>query len=47
MGSDLPFYDILAPTKNSFFKVSDDVNASDLWFAPPPIKNPVYAYGLN
>ena len=25
-------------------KVSDDVIACDLWFGPPPIKNPGYAY---
>ena len=42
--SDLSFYDIFAPTKNSSFEVSDDVIACDLWFAPPPIKNPGYAY---
>ena len=42
--SDLRFYDIFAPTKNSSFEVSDDVIASDLWFGPPPIKNSGYAY---
>ena len=42
--SDLPFYDIFAPPKNSSFEVSDDVIACDLWFAPPPIKIPGYAY---
>ena len=41
--SDLSFYDIFAPTKNFFFKISDDVIACDLWFAaPPPSKNPGY-----
>ena len=34
--SDLPFYDIFAPTKNFSFKVSDNVIACDLWFDPPP-----------
>ena len=33
--SDLPFYDIFAPTKISSFEVSDDVIACDLWFGPP------------
>ena len=42
--SDLPLYDIFAPTKNSSFKVSDDVIAWRLWFGYPPIKNPGYAY---
>ena len=27
-------------------KVSDDVIACDLWFGPPPIKNPCYAYAF-
>ena len=36
--SDLPFYDIFAPAKNSSFKVSDDVIARGLWFAPPQSK---------
>ena len=35
--SDLPFYDIFAPTKNSSFEVSDDVNACDL--GPPSQKS--------
>ena len=34
--SDLPHYDIFAPTKNSSFEVSDDVIACDLWFGSPP-----------
>ena len=34
--SDLPLYDIFAPTKNSSFEVSDDVIACDL--APPQSK---------
>ena len=34
--SDFPFHDIFAPTKNSSFKVSDDVIACDLWFTSPP-----------
>ena len=42
--SDLPFYDIFAPQKVPFLKISDDVIACDLWFGPPPIKNPGYAY---
>ena len=25
--------------------MSDDVIACNLWFGPPPIKNPGYAYG--
>ena len=33
---DLPFYDISAPTKNSFFEVFDDVIVCDLWFGAPP-----------
>ena len=45
MGSDLPFYDTFAPQKVPFSKISDDVIACDLWFAPPPIKNPGYAHG--
>ena len=45
MASDLPFYDIFAQQKVPFLKISDDVIACDLWFAPPPpIKNPGYAY---
>ena len=44
---DLPFYDIFAPTKNSFFELFDDVIACDLWFGPPLIKNPGYAYALE
>ena len=43
---DLPFYNIFAPQKITFSKISDDVIASDLWFGPPPIKNLGYAYGL-
>ena len=42
--SDLPFYDIFAQQKVPFLKISDDVIACDLWFGPPPIKNPGYAY---
>ena len=30
---------MFAPTKNSFFEVSDDVIACDLWFAPPNQKS--------
>ena len=42
--SDLPFYDIFAPQKLPFSKISD-VIACNLWFGPPfPIKNPGYAY---
>ena len=36
--SDIPFYDIFAPTKNSFFEVFDDVIVRDLWFGPPQSK---------
>ena len=43
MASDLPFYDIFAPQKAPFLKISDDVIAFDLWCAAPPIKNPDYA----
>ena len=43
---DVQFYDIFAPTKNSFFEVSDDVIACDLRFGPLPIKNPGYAYAV-
>ena len=28
----------------SFLKISDDVIACDLWYGPPRIKNPGYAY---
>ena len=47
--SDLPFYDIFAPQKITFSKISDDVIACDLWFGspPPPIKNPGYACAQN
>ena len=45
MASNLPFYDIFAPTKNSSFEYSDDVIACDLGFGPPPIKNLGYACG--
>ena len=34
--SDLPLYDIFAPQKVPFLKISDDVIACDLWFGPPP-----------
>ena len=47
MASDLPFYDIFAPQKVTFSKISDDVIAWDLWFGPPPIKNPGYAYATS
>ena len=42
---DLPFHDIFAPQKVPLLKISDDVIACNLWFGPPPIKNPGYAYG--
>ena len=48
--SDLLFYDIFGPQKVPFLKISDDVIACDLWFAPPPpppIKNSGYAYALD
>ena len=35
---DLPFYDIVASTKNSFFEISDDVIACNLRFGPPQSK---------
>ena len=38
MASELPFYDIFAPTKNSSFPVFDDVIACDLWFGSPQSK---------
>ena len=46
--SALPIYDILDLQKVSLVKISDDVIACDLWFAPPPnlIKNSGYAYVL-
>ena len=34
--SDLPFYDIFAPQKITFSKISDDVIGCDLWFGSPP-----------
>ena len=34
--SGLPFYDVFVPPKVSFSKISGDVIACDLWFAPPP-----------
>ena len=42
--SDLPSYDIFVPQKLPLWKIYDDVIACDLWFRPPPIKNPGYAY---
>ena len=36
--SDLPLYDIFAPQKITFSKISDDVIACDLWFGPPQSK---------
>ena len=45
--SGLPLCDIFAPQKVPFLKISDDVIACDLWFGPPPIKNPGYAYALE
>ena len=38
MASDLSLFDIFAPTKNSYFEVSDDVITCDLWFGPPQSK---------
>ena len=37
-------YDIFVPQKVLLLKNFDDVIACDLRFAPPPIKNPGYAY---
>ena len=34
--SDLPFYDIFAPQKVTFSKISDNVIECDLWFGPHP-----------
>ena len=45
MALDLLFYDIFAPQKVPLLKISNDVNACNLWFGPPPIKNPGYTYG--
>ena len=42
--SGLPFYDIFVPQKVTLSKIFDDVIACNLWFGPPPIKNPGYAY---
>ena len=42
--SDRPSYDIFVPQKLPLWKIYDDVIACDLWFRPPPIKNPGYAY---
>ena len=36
--SDFPFYEIFAPQKVPFLKISDDVIACDLWFGPPQSK---------
>ena len=36
--SGLLFFDNFAPTKNSFFEVSDNLIACDLWFEPPQSK---------
>ena len=33
---DLPFYDIFAPQKVPFLKISDDIIACNLWFGPSP-----------
>ena len=41
---DLLFYDIFAQQKIVFLEIPVDVIACDLWFGPPPIKNPGYAY---
>ena len=38
---------VFAPQKVPLSKISDDVIACSLWFAPPPIKNPGCAYGHN
>ena len=34
--SDLQIYNIFVPQNVLFLKISDDVSACDLWFAPPP-----------
>ena len=39
-GSDLRIYSIFVPQKVPHSKISDDVIACDLWFAPTPIPNP-------
>ena len=44
MALDLSLYNIFAPQKVPLLKISDDLIACDLWFAPlPPIKNPANA----
>ena len=41
----LSFYNIFSPQKVPLLKISDDLIACDLLFAPlPPIKNPPNAY---
>ena len=45
--SDLPLNDIFVPQKAPLSKISDDVIAYDLWFAPLPIKNPGYADAVH
>ena len=48
MASDRPFYNIFAPQKVPLSKISDDIIAYDLCFAPlPPIKNSGNAYGCT
>ena len=41
--SDLQFYDIIAPQKVPLSKISDNVIACDLWFAPPPPQSNILA----
>ena len=42
--SDLPHYNIFVPQKVPLLKIYYDVITCDLWFGPPSIKNPGYAY---
>ena len=43
----LPFYDIFALQKVPFLKISDDVIACDLWFAPPPPQSKILTTPIN
>ena len=47
MASDLPFYDMFAPTKNFSFEVSDDVIACDLGTPQPKIMATPMSGGLQ
>ena len=47
MASDLQIDNTFVPQKVTLSKISDDGIAYDLWFRPPPIKNPGYANVVN